>query len=298
MIKDMSPSLSLFARNAQTEKIVTLAKRDEENQFVFFSPFSFKDNEKLQHFIPRQPWPPGLSPRTHRAHLQKKKSTPNTRTQIRLGTLFSDELVRDTTETGHYHIRRRTTETRVWEIDPVPTKCNGSYTRNSSSKTQDRRHLIVQNEIFSVQDKGRGVETYTGSRWHIPTHGHTRAHTNRRANAYRHKRALLQTHRIHGREKRGWTRASFQSGPLGRRMMESTHFLVQKREKKILAWYKNKILWPDLFPTGYVSRKCTQIQGPSQLFEINDSSLWKSSQWDSVCQCVHVKETYSQISIW
>lgn len=30
------------------------------------------------------------------------------------------------------------------------------------------------------------------------------------------------------------------------------------------------------------------------MFEINDSSLWKSSQGDSVCQCVQVRETYSQ----
>ncbi len=158
----MSPSLSLFARNAQTENI--------------FSLFLLKTMKNFQHFIPRQLWPPGLSPCTHRAHLQKKKSTPNTRTQIRLGTRFSDELVRDTTETGHYHIQRRTTETHVWEINSVPTKCNRSYTRNSSSKTQDMRHLIVQNKIFSAQDKGREVETYTGSRWHIPTQAYTRTH--------------------------------------------------------------------------------------------------------------------------
>lgn len=156
--------------------MLTLAKRDEENQYLFFPLFLLKTMKNFQHFIPRQLWPPGLSPRTHRAHLQKKKSTPNTRTQIRLGTRFSDELVRDTTETGHYHIRQRTTETRVWEINPVPTKCNRSYTRNSSSKTQDRRHLIVQNKIFSAQDKGREVETYTGSRWHIPTQAYTRTH--------------------------------------------------------------------------------------------------------------------------
>lgn len=194
---------------------------------LFFSLFLLKTMKNFQHFIPRQLWPPDLSPRTHRAHLQKKKSTSNTRTQIRLGTRFSDELVRNTTETGHYHILLRTTETRVWETDPVPTKCNRSYTRNSSSKTQDRRHLIVQNEIFSVQDKGRveGVGdvhrvtvTYTDTRAYTRTHKPTSQRiTTQKTHSHKHIAYMGG--------KRGSMRASFRSGPLGRRMMESTHFL-------------------------------------------------------------------------
>ncbi len=46
---------------------------------------------------------------------------------------------------------------------------------------------------------------------------------------------------------------------------------MSKSKKKKLAWYKNKILWPDLF----VSRKCTQIQGPSQL--VSSGNIW--NQW-------------------
>lgn len=49
-----------------------------------------------------------------------------------------------------------------------------------------------------------------------------------------------------------------------------------------------------MFPGSAHKSKVRLSSGPLAIFEINDSSLWKSSQGDSVCQCVQVRETYSQ----
>lgn len=124
--------------------------------------------------------------------------------------------------------------------------------------------------LCRTQDGAKEVETYAGSRGDIYRQTGIHAHTQTDEPTHIDtKKALPQTHRIHGRKKRINAcvfpkRSSWQKDD-GEHTLPLLKLKMSKRtQKNILAWYKNKILWPDLSPLGYVSRKCTQIQGPSQ----------------------------------